>query len=66
MPVIGLACHELRIRDRKLTWRIIYLIDPDAVVILEVFAKKSRTTPARVIEACRSRLGSYRAARGGK
>lgn len=37
MPSIGAGCHELRINDEKLTWRIIYRIDPDAIVILEVF-----------------------------
>jgi phage-related protein len=33
--------------------------DPDAVVILDVFAKKTRTTPRKVIEACRERLRRY-------
>ncbi len=34
-------------------------VDPDAIVILEVFAKKTRTTPAKVIETCKRRLRSY-------
>ena len=59
MPSIGKRCHELRINDRGQTWRIIYRIDPDAVVILEVFAKKTQKTPAQVVDACRRRLRAY-------
>ena len=42
MPSIGKNCHELRVNDKNKTWRIIYFIDEDAIVILEVFAKKTR------------------------
>jgi len=56
MPIIGRRCHELRIVDQDATWRIIYRVDPDAIIILEVFAKQSSQTPAQVIEACRQRL----------
>jgi phage-related protein len=35
MPVIGPRCHELRIQDVALIWRIVYRVDPDAVVIAE-------------------------------
>ena len=59
MPSIGPRCHELRIQDADLTWRIIYRVDPDAVIIAEVFAKKTQTTPRSVIESCRRRLGAY-------
>jgi phage-related protein len=52
MPSIGANCHELRITDRNATWRILYQVDQDAVVILEVFAKKTLATPKPVIEAC--------------
>jgi phage-related protein len=38
MPVIGPRVHELRINDRDLTWRIIYRIDEDAIVIGDVFS----------------------------
>ena len=37
----------------------IYRLDPDAIVILEVFAKKTSQTPTQVIEACRQRLARY-------
>jgi phage-related protein len=59
MPSIGPRCHELRISDRTVTWRIPYRIDQDAVVILEVFAKKTTKTPRRIIEICQSRLRMY-------
>lgn len=59
MPVIGPRCHELRIVDAEATWRIVYRIDPDAIVIAEVFSKKTRATPSRVIEVCRKRLRNY-------
>jgi len=42
MPSIGRRCHELRIPDRDQTWRIIYRIDEDAIVIADVFSKKTR------------------------
>src|SRR5207302_11490838 len=59
MPVVGPRCHELRVRDAEADWRIVYRLDSDAVVILEVFAKKTRTTPKTVIDACTRRLREY-------
>jgi phage-related protein len=59
MPSIGAHCHELRIRDEDMTWRIIYRIDDDAIVIVEVFNKTTRTTPKSVIEVCQKRLIRY-------
>ena len=61
MPAIGARCHELRLRDTAGTWRIIYRIDADAVVILDVFQKKTPKTPQRVLDACRQRLRDYEA-----
>ena len=63
MPTIGKGCHELRIVDQKAAWRIMYFIDTDAVVILDVFSKKTRVTPKSVIEVCTQRLRHYRDAR---
>ena len=31
LPSIGPRCHEPRIQDRNLTWRIVYRVDPDAI-----------------------------------
>lgn len=59
MPMIAPRCHELRIPDRDQTWRIVYRSDPDAIVILEVFSKKTASTPKQVIEACKKRLREY-------
>jgi len=59
MPSIGPRCHELRIDDAGASWRIVYRVEPDAVVILEVFSKKTRKTPDAVIEACKKRLKEY-------
>jgi phage-related protein len=59
MPNIGIRCHELRINDRSQTWRIIYRTDEDAIVILDVFQKKSSQTPKRVIQTCQRRIKEY-------
>jgi phage-related protein len=59
MVVIGTRCHELRVVDRDGTWRIVYRTDPDAIVIVDVFSKKTRQTPREVIDRCRSRLRRY-------
>ena len=59
MPEIGGRCHELRVVDREQTWRIIYRVDPDAIVIAEVFSKKTPKAPAPVIERCKQRLRRY-------
>jgi len=59
MPSIGRRCHELRIQDVDQTWRIIYRTDPDAVVILEVFSKKTNHTPQNVIDTCKRRIKDY-------
>ena len=59
MPSIGSRCHELRINDENKTWRIIYRTDPGAIVILEVFEKKSQKTPKDVIVNCKRRIRRY-------
>lgn len=59
MPTVGVQCHELRINDGDHAWRIIYHVEPDAVVILEVFSKKTAATPQQTIETCRKRLTAF-------
>jgi phage-related protein len=59
MPTIGNGCHELRIHDGEASWRLMYHLADDAVVVLDVFAKKTETTPRGVLEACRQRLTRY-------
>jgi phage-related protein len=59
MPSIGVRCHELRVVDEGVTWRIVYRLDGDAIVIVDVFSKKTRQTPGHVIANCRRRLSQY-------
>ncbi len=59
MPIIGSRCHELRINDESGTFRIIYRMDADAIVILDVFIKKTPKTLPTVIAACKRRLRDY-------
>ena len=61
MPSIGPHCHELRVQDSAMgvTWRIVYRIDGGAILISEVFAKKTRETPLNVIAACQRRFARH-------
>ena len=59
MPVVGARCHELRIQDENRTWRVIYRIDADAIVIVDVFAKTSQATPTTEIKNSQRRLRAY-------
>jgi len=61
MPSIGARCHELRINDENLTWRIVYRIYTDAILILEVFEKKTSKTPKSILEVCKQRIKLYQA-----
>jgi len=67
MPSIGSQCHELRINDENQTWRIVYHVATDAVVILDVFSKKTAAMPSEVLTNCKRRLAAYfRVASGGE
>lgn len=59
LPDVGRRCGALRIRDAEHNWRIMYRIDPDAILILDVYSKKTRTIPEEVIERCQQRLKRY-------
>jgi phage-related protein len=59
MPNIGGRCHELRVVDERVNWRIVYRVDADAIIILAVFRKQTQQTPNEVIEACRRRIQDY-------
>jgi phage-related protein len=59
MPSIGPRCHELRVQDESVTWRIIYRIDSDAILVLDVFQKKTQATPRHIIGICKRRLALY-------
>ncbi|SRR6266567_4629021 len=64
MPIVGPRCHELRIVDERVTWRIVYRIDVDAIVIADVFRKTTQQTPTRLIAECRRRFQRYDAVAG--
>ena len=51
--------------DRDATWRLTYYFDAEAVAILEVFSKKTKTTTRRVIDTCKKRLAQYKDIIGG-
>lgn len=59
MASIGPHCHELRVNDENSNWRIVYRVDSDAIIIVEVFRKQTPQTPKPVIETCKCRLKQY-------
>ncbi|MEO8064086.1 MAG: type II toxin-antitoxin system RelE/ParE family toxin [Pseudomonadota bacterium] len=63
MPSVGARCHELRVNDSTGQWRLVFRIDSDAIVIAEVFSKKTRATPKPIADVCRKRLKEYDNAR---
>ena len=61
MPEIGRRVREMRVNDRemRLTWRIVYRIDADAILVVHWFEKKAQRTPKSVIDLCKRRLQDY-------
>lgn len=59
LPTIGSRCHELRVQDADETWRLVYRIDSDAIVIADIFSKKTTTTSRTTIRVCQRRLAEY-------
>lgn len=59
MPSIAASCYELRIVDDRRTWRIVYHVAEEAIVILHVFENKSRKTPKRISDVCWRRLRAF-------
>ena len=60
-PPFGKAARKragFRLRLLQLG-ELIFRIDDDAIVVLEIFKKKTRTTPERNKNAARQRLGRY-------
>lgn len=66
MPSIGRGCHELRVIDAGKTWRLVYRLDAEAIVVADVFQKTTAQTPARVIDDCRRRLRLFDTASQGE
>jgi phage-related protein len=59
LPTIGPRCAELRIRDAEHNWRIVYRLDNDAVIVVDVFPKKTQRLPDEIVRQCRQRLRAY-------
>ena len=59
MPSVSKRCHELRIDDAQASWRIVYRTDADAIVVLEVFEKKTQQTPKHILDNCKQRIRKY-------
>lgn len=65
MSTLGKKCHELRIQDEKLTWRLFYRIDDDAIVISHWISKKTQKISQKDIALAKSRFKKYDIAIGG-
>ena len=59
LPDVGPRCGALRVRDAEHNWRIMYRIDFDAVLVIEVYHKKTRKIPDEMIKRCKQRLKQY-------
>ena len=59
LPIVGPRCGALRVRDGGHNWRIMYRVDARRVLILDVYAKKTKTIPDKVIAQCKGRLKDY-------
>lgn len=46
-------------RDTNLNWRLIYRIDDDAIILVDVFAKKTTKTSKAALDICKTRLRRY-------
>jgi phage-related protein len=62
LPGIGRGCHELRFSDEGTSWWLVYAVETEAIVILDVFEKKTQKMPKHVLESCRDRLARFRRA----
>jgi len=59
LPIVGPRCGALRVRDGAHNWRIMYRVDHDAILVLEVYAKKTKSVPQEMIDRCKKRLADY-------
>lgn len=62
MPGIGRGCHELRLDDDRKSWRLVYAVESEAIVILDVFEKRTQKMPKHVLDSCKDRLARFRRA----
>jgi phage-related protein/predicted XRE-type DNA-binding protein len=58
LPDVGPRCGALRVRDAGHNWRIVYRIDADVVLVLEVYSKTTRKIPGEVMSDASSGLNN--------
>jgi phage-related protein len=57
MSTVGRGVQEIRVREQRAAFRVIYLARlPEAVYVLHCFEKKTQRTPVRDIETARQRF----------
>jgi len=57
MPAIGRGVHELRLKDRSGTYRVVYaLVTRGVVHVLHAFKKTTEATSTRNLDLARGRL----------
>jgi len=59
MPSIGPRVHELRVRDEGKQWRLIYRMDAEAILVVDLFRKSTQKTPKLALDRARHRLRAY-------
>jgi len=61
MPTVGRRVHELRVEDRETrkSWRILYRIDLDAILVVHWYEKRTRRMPTSEFSLCVKRLQEY-------
>ena len=56
---VGPRCHELRIRDDRIQWRLVYRLDRNSVLVARVFAKKSKAQQQQEFSLAKVRLKNH-------
>ena len=59
LPIVGPRCGAIRVRDDQHNWRIMYRVDATAVLVVDVYDKKTRKIPDEVITRCKRRLKNH-------
>lgn len=59
MSTIGARVHELRVNDENQTWRLIYRLDKNEVLVVDLFSKKTEQTALADVRRSQGRLCAY-------
>ena len=57
---IGPGCGELRVRDGKIWWRVVFYMDAELLIVLHKFPKQTNETPDDVKALCKKRLRDFK------